>query len=262
VKDVEVEISFLPEKLMEQSLSNWDRNNFFKFLSYHLDDEYVEAVMKKYLVGTSRHWYGATIFWQKDINGRVRQAKVMHYDDVTGKRTKSSQLAQKYGSLGTYFDDINNGDKVAFIGKKILKNNHAHLKQCFFGEHLLTNKIHKKVGVVESEKTAIIASLFMPQFIWIATGGLNGCKWYDPDVFKVLQGHDVFLFPDVGAYSSWKEASEKIQRSLKCNIVTSEILEDSAQGYTDCKGWDLADFILRSNAGSNTWVGPEKYPII
>lgn len=45
------------------------------------------------------------------------------------------------------------------------------LPQCLFGEHLLKKYPNKTVALVESEKTAIICSALMPDYIWLATGG-------------------------------------------------------------------------------------------
>ena len=47
------------------------------------------------------------------------------------------------------------------------------LTKCLFGEHLLSaiDEKQKTVALVESEKTAIIASSIMPKYIWLATGG-------------------------------------------------------------------------------------------
>ncbi len=44
--------------------------------------------MREYCVGTSKHWPGACVFWQTDINGCVRTGKVMLYDAESGKRVK------------------------------------------------------------------------------------------------------------------------------------------------------------------------------
>ena len=43
--------------------------------------------------------------------------------------------------------------------------------QCLFGEHLLPQHPDKPIALVESEKTAIICSGLMPQYLWLATGG-------------------------------------------------------------------------------------------
>ena len=42
--------------------------------------------------------------------------------------------------------------------------------------NILSNKDKTKpIALVESEKTALIASYYLPQFLWIASGGKNGC---------------------------------------------------------------------------------------
>ena len=45
------------------------------------------------------------------------------------------------------------------------------LTQCLFGEHLLQDKVNANVALVESEKTTVICSLLLPEYIWLATGG-------------------------------------------------------------------------------------------
>lgn len=45
------------------------------------------------------------------------------------------------------------------------------LSQCLFGEHLLALYPGKPMGLVESEKTAVIAAGLMPKYVWVATGG-------------------------------------------------------------------------------------------
>ncbi len=69
-----------------------------------------------------------------------------------------------------------------------------------FGEVLLSIYPNKMVALVESEKTAIIASVYFPDFIWIATGGSDGCKWTQRGVCKVLEGRSVILYPDLGFF--------------------------------------------------------------
>jgi hypothetical protein len=49
-----------------------------------------------------------------------------------------------------------------------------NLQQCFFGEDLLALYQDKSVAIVESEKSAIIASALIPNLIWLAAGNING----------------------------------------------------------------------------------------
>ena len=42
-----------------------------------------------------------------------------------------------------------------------------NMVQCLFGEHLLRLHPDKKVAVVESEKTAVICSALMPEYVWV-----------------------------------------------------------------------------------------------
>ena len=50
-----------------------------------------------------------------------------------------------------------------------------HLRQYLFGEHLLNTSATAPVMLGEDKKTAIIMSHFIPDYIWLATGGKNGC---------------------------------------------------------------------------------------
>ena len=59
-----------------------------------------------------------------------------------------------------------------------------NLQQCFFGEHLLALYPDKTVAVVESEKSALIASAVFPGLIWLAAGNLNGISIEKCQVLK------------------------------------------------------------------------------
>jgi hypothetical protein len=47
-------------------------------------------------------------------------------------------------------------------------------KFCLYGEHLLSDDRARPVCLVESEKSAVLASYFYPQFDWLACGAANG----------------------------------------------------------------------------------------
>ena len=95
-----------------------------------------------------------------------------------------------------------------------------HLKQCLFGEHLLKGSSSSPVMLVESEKTAIIMSHFISDYIWLATGGKNGC--FNREAMLALQGRDVTLIPDLS--EQWKAKSSLLLGICK-KVSVSDILE-------------------------------------
>ncbi|NVN96884.1 hypothetical protein HXX01_01415 [Candidatus Nomurabacteria bacterium] len=149
----------------------------------------------------------------------------MLYDPITGHRVKDPY------------------SKITWV-HSILKKENYNLCQCFFGEHLLAQYPDQPVSIVESEKTALIASIYFPHFVWIATGGKNGCKWTTWDVCKVLKGRKVILWPDISAYEDWlKKAS--ILKQLGLSVMISDLLERKATEVERASGLDLADFLIR-----------------
>ena len=143
--------SFIDRSIMEQTLSHYAINPLYTFLARCMGKEETDRLCSLYRIGTSRKWGGAAIFWQVDYNGRVRTGKIMLYDATTGKRVKHPH------------------SHVCWVHTEMRLKDY-HLFQCFFGEHLLPLYPDRKVFVVESEKTAVIASHFMPDVLWVATG--------------------------------------------------------------------------------------------
>jgi hypothetical protein len=100
------------------------------------------------------------------------------------------------------------------------------------------------VSIVESEKTAIIASVYFPQFIWLATGGKHGCKWTSAPVSTVLKGRHITLWPDIKAYDDWKQKTGELSKS-GLQVTISNLLEQVATD-SECKsGLDIADYLIR-----------------
>jgi hypothetical protein len=259
-------IDYLPEEVLNRSTENWEQNNFAFFLIQIFGFDRAKDLCELYLIGNSKHWQGATAFWFVDIDLKVRQVKVMHYTIGTGtiSRTKSHQPAYKWSDkTKEYFEDINYSDKIFKAGKKILNNQEANLLDCFFGEHLLKLYPQKKVAIVESEKTAIICSVYYPKYVWIATGGINGCKWTEREVCKVLQGREIVLFPDLNCFDKWSEKAKEIKSIISCKIRVSSILEKKPTEEQRSKGCDLADFVLVTDKKSGlALTDDEGYPII
>lgn len=212
--------SLIPVDTFKKSLIRYEINYFLQYLILMFGVEFTEKVIGKYYIGTSKHWDGATVFWQIDINYRIRTGKIMLYDPATGKRVK-------------------NPDHVSWVHRHINQSD-FELNQCLFGEHLLKEEPLKDVAIVESEKTAIIASIYWPQYIWLATGGLSN---FSMDILRVLKGRNVTFFPDAGCFELWRKKTKLL--SIIAQVTVSDLLERKATKDEKKLGWDLADLLLK-----------------
>ena len=224
IKEVKpVAISYMDLDIVNQSLRGYSANKLFQFLSAQFGETETLKLMEKYKVGTSKHWDGATVFWQMDYQNRVRTGKIMLYNPETGKRIKESY------------------NHVTWVHSVLHKEDY-NLKQCFFGEHLLSEDKSRPVALVESEKTAIIASYYLPQFLWIASGGKNGC--FNANNQSVLTGRSVVLFPDLGATDYW-QSKIGLMKSYGIEVQMFDYLEANASETERKEGYDIADYLLK-----------------
>lgn len=215
--------SLIRPKTVSQTLHGYHLNNLYIFLRSKFGADEAERLMKTYCVGTSKHWPGSCVFWQTDIDGNARTGKVMLYDAETGKRVK-----QPF-------------NHVTWV-HSLLKLSDYNLRQCFFGEHLLPMNRGKPVAIVESEKTAIVASYYLPEYVWLATGGKHGC--FNAEALRLLHGRQVTLFPDLGATQQWRDKLPML-KSLGIEANIFNFLEESAGDDERTAGLDIADYLLQ-----------------
>jgi hypothetical protein len=227
--------SEIPSGLFKSSLKSYESNNFVLFLNNLFGEEISSALISKYYIGTSKHWPGSTVFWQIDLSGKVRTGKIMLYNTSTGKRVK---------------EPFNH---ITWV-HNTLKQDKFNLMQCFFGEHLLKDK-SKPVAIVESEKTAIIASVYLPGFLWLAAGSLTNLN---TEKCTVLKGRKVILFPDLNAFEKWSNKAKEL--SILSKFIVSDLLENKASDSDRKHGFDLADYLIKYN--SKEFSIPEPDPII
>lgn len=80
-------------------------------------------------------------------------------------------------------------------------------------------------ALVESEKSTLIASHFLLQYPWIATGGKNGA--FNKEAMSLLKNRLVLLFPDLGATDYWRGKMEMMQR-LGIEVSLFDFMENNA----------------------------------
>lgn len=229
VKPVIVEPSFIDENIMLASRKCFNQNNLYIFLSNRFGEKEAMRLFDLYKVGTSKYWEGSTVFWQIDKQGNIRAGKIFLYKKKNGHRVKEG------------------GTKINWV-HTIMKFSDYHLKQCLFGEHLLFLYSMMPVGVVESEKTALIAAHYMPDFVWVATGGKNGC--FNQNTMQVLKDREVLLVPDLQATAQWEEKAHLLKGICK-SVKVCQILEKAATPKQREEGLDLADFFLSEDSDEN-----------
>lgn len=214
--------SFIDSRLMEESMIGIEQTPLFSFLSKRFGESETIRLLRLYNVGASKRLGVSTIFWQVDINGRVRTGKLMRYGS-DGHRVKKDGIAS--------FNWMH----------RLIAQSDFNLVQCFFGEHLLKEMPDAKVMIVESEKSAIIASHFYPQYVWLASGGSSGCL--NPTASRILRCREVWLVPDLDAEEYWRVKLPML-RSITPTVGLSNCISRLATEEQRAAKLDIADFLI------------------
>lgn len=211
--------SNIHESDLRNTLTGYDHNSLFRFLSGHIGQDSTSKLFDLYCVGIdqtnpgTRDW---CVYWQITYHGDIRGGKMIRYKP-DGHRDHDHNATWYHSCHRDRYPEYN-------------------LVQCFFGEHLLKLRPTDRVAVVESEKTAIIAAHHLPEYVWIATGGKGGLN---KTKCEVLQNRNVTLFPDLGAYDDWRI------KATEYGFTVSRMLEDIATEEQREQGLDLADFLIK-----------------
>ena len=200
-------------------------NHLISYLKTMIPSSAIDRIIADYRLASTPDQ--AIIFLQIDQDNQCRTGKIMQYNPSTGHRIK----------------DPNKPGRINWL-HSILKRRKQlppdwQLTQCLFGEHLLPQHQDKTVALVESEKTAIICSAMMPQYLWLATGGKSGLT---SERLSSLKGRKIIVFPDIDAFKDWQQ---KIFTFPHLDIRISRLLEDNATPADRAAHIDLADWIIQ-----------------
>ena len=209
---IEIKTDYISNEILDQYFNFENTSNFRKFLLTKFTKKEVVQSEYDYFLSASGT---SVIFWQIDQLERVRSGKVMDYNPTTGKRTK----------------DINGKAHINWMHQKPF-----NLKQCLFGLHLMKEN-SKPIGIVESEKTAVIMSIKEPRLTWMACGSVNGFKI---DYLAPLRLRKIIAFPDKGCFEKWNETAESL-RDSGFDITVNDVLEKNINANL---GDDIADHVL------------------
>jgi hypothetical protein len=142
----------------------------FRWMCTMFPEERVREVWKRYNVTTDSH--GNAVFWYVDQNERILFDKRIYYKE-DGHRDKSFFPGRKYRVADGYSG------------------------RCYFGACIPDDG--KKAFICESEKSALLASLYYGGRRFLATGGKGNLREVEPNEM---------LVPDLDARIEWEDKGE------------------------------------------------------
>lgn len=170
-----------------------------------------------------------TVFPNIDLQGRVCNLKVQHYDTNphSARFAHSDQTAYWLGNI--------------WVREGRLQPGAQFKSTCLFGEHLLARYPDSVVVLVESPKNALFGTLAYPQLTWVATGSKSMLK---RDVMQPLRGRDVIVIPDCDAIDEWAAAVSSMA-DLANFTVSDFCRREAPPGQPK---FDIADYLQQQQA--------------
>ncbi len=219
----------LPSDLVSRSLSVDSQFCHSAVSAGYLSEVQLHHAASRYRLGCSKD--GGVIFWEIDDQQRVHTGKIMYYQSDCHR------------------DKYHTPTWVHTLMKSQLPQNYE-LQHCLFGLHLLTSDLipqTSSIAIVESEKTAVIMSEIVPDFVWMSCGGL---QMFKPELLAPLVNHKIVIFPDTDetgdAYRQWRDVATEAQRlyTFRYPLRISRLLEDHATPDQKARKIDLVDYLF------------------
>ena len=196
-----------------------------------LTAEELQAASEIFHLGTTKD--KRVVYWQIDAEGRVRDGKLMAYDEHCHR--------VKPGEHDTT-------SSVSWAGYEFrqcgLLDKDWEATHCLFGLHQLNSRPDATVCIVEAEKTAVICSQKFKDCIWMAAGGM---EQLNVDKLRPLVGRQVILYPDTDpegeTFKKWYDIAWRARCELELDIAICDVLEKNATPEQKEAKIDLVDFI-------------------
>ena len=121
------------------------------------------------------------------------------------------------------------------------------IEHCLFGLHQLSLYEDMPIGIVESERSAVILSEAQPQLLWLA-------YIYPANLtvnqFEPLQGRKVTLYPRADRnqtyYWAALELADQVKRVYDIDISVSSFLDDTTTPAQQSANIDLVDYLFEN----------------
>lgn len=245
---------------VQRCVRSMNETALYKWLCREFDKSDVDKVLSMYFVGGSKFVTDegdrAAVFPYIRTDGKCVDCKIFHLDRDTGSRKTAPPVKSwSRGSIPTTW----------VLAEQ--KQKHLRADWCNFGDHLLADKPNADVFVVESEKTALIATLaylhepLYSNAVWIAVGSKNNLN---SKRFCQYNGRKVTVFPDRDGYDDviyethivegWRSIARKLA-SQDVTLMIDTTVERHYPKFIErdgkldkCKS-DIADLIMSYRHG-------------
>ena len=203
---------------------NKEKTTLYNFLCGLFPSDEVREVFSRYRVGGTTH-FGTTpgmasAFPFINSEGNCVDIHLQPYDEDghRWKKTEQHPFTQHWE-----------------MAKR--KKSDRRAPWCLFGEHLLRDNPTAPIGIVESEKTALICALYFPRYIWMATQSLTNLN---ARRCQAVRDRDVYVFPDRDGIAKWRERATALHDEGFRIFFCGEIITRRAANPKD----DLGDLVL------------------
>ena len=214
-----------------------------------LTAEELQAASEIFHLGTTKD--KRVVYWQIDAEGRVRDGKLMAYDERCHRVKPGEHDTRRSVSWAGY----------EFRQCGLLDRN-WEATHCLFGLHQLNSRPDDMVCIVEAEKTAVICSQKFKDSIWMAAGGL---EQLNVEKLRPLIGRQVILYPDTDpegeAFKKWYDIAWRARCELEMDIAICNVLEENATPEQKEAKIDLVDFIEKDILNAKDAPVAEDMPV-
>ena len=191
------------------------RNTFIDFLLTLFEQPKVAAAVERYCIGGDSQL--RTIFPNIDTEGRCVGGSVIPYLP-NGHRDKSKGASNIHAEL-----------------RRKDKTHLTQADQVLFGSHLLRLYPTASVGIVESQKSAVILSIIYPDVVWLATAGMTN---FNARLLAPIYERNVVAYPDVNGVQVWTQRAKDLPFK---NIRVSDWWR-----YAQDEKEDITDVVIRA----------------
>ena len=180
--------------------------------TFGFTQDQMHRAAERFHLGRSKS--GKTIYWMIDDLGICHDGRI-------GNSWVTTMLKARYPDCASYIT----------------------ADHCLFGLHQISEE--GPIGIVESERSAVLLSELCPELLWLAYSYGANCT---VDKFEPLQNRKVTIFPraspDNAEYYAFLELADQIKRTYKSiDISVSSFLDTHTTPSQKSHNIDLVDFL-------------------